>query len=78
MLSDVILNIFKYEHVLMIHMYRSKDTPYAKQNGGDYDFIVEDTGALPIDQVSLKSCDLPRMKIVSGHKYKLIHCANYM
>lgn len=31
--------------------WRSADTQYAKQNGGAYNFIVEDTGALPVDQV---------------------------
>nr|XP_022321020.1 uncharacterized protein LOC111123158 [Crassostrea virginica] len=36
--------------VALHNRYWSRDTPYAKQNGGDYDFIVEDTGALPIDQ----------------------------
>ena len=34
--------------------YRSADTVYAKQNGGQYDFYVEDLLSLPIDEVT---CD---------------------
>ncbi|XP_048777200.2 uncharacterized protein LOC125681238 isoform X4 [Ostrea edulis] len=43
-----------YNHtfsLLALHnRYWSKDTSYAKQNGGKYDFIVEDSGALPVEQ----------------------------
>ena len=38
-------------HCSFVH--RSHLTPYAKQNGGKYDFIVEDQIALPQDEVIL-------------------------
>ena len=31
--------------------YRSPKTPMAKQNGGKYEFLIEDKMALPLDQV---------------------------
>ncbi|XP_061187986.1 uncharacterized protein LOC133196052 [Saccostrea echinata] len=39
-----------YSLLALHNRYWSKDTTYAKQNGGHYDFIVEKSGALPIDQ----------------------------
>ena len=32
-------------------MFRSPDTPYAKVNGGKYNFFVEKKYSLPYDQV---------------------------
>lgn len=37
----------------MLIALRSPKTPLAKQNGGIYDFIIEDKMALPIDPVRI-------------------------
>ena len=41
----------RIQRVNTISYFRSKDTPYAKANGGNYTFVMGDKTALPNDQV---------------------------
>ena len=38
--------------MIFIFFKRSKETPYAKERGGNFTFIIELLGSLPDDQVS--------------------------
>ena len=38
-------------HLLKLITNRSTDNTYAKQNGGKYDFLIDNFGALPLHQV---------------------------
>ena len=46
-------SVMNIKHARSVHDLRSHLTPYAKQNGGKYNFIVEPEIALPQDQVIL-------------------------
>ena len=42
--------LFQYYEYTFTFLLRSSKTPYAKKNGGKYDFIVENRYALPQDE----------------------------